>query len=291
MSESENKVVLFADMLGFASLTESHPLDADRLRAHNRLISYIERYLGAPKNPLVDSFSRFHSAVASATSIANMRHPLTAITFSDSAFVATTYLHEAVSIAADLIRSVTSSGVPVRAGIAYGSFAALRFKSDITSEGGDHAVQFLGTAVVRAVAAEKCGIKGIRILLHPSLMPLLEDSRHNPAGVEKEAPATTIDGLVNSIFRTSANIKNPIRILKCPEKELGNRADVQHEIDYWDLPITREASTWKGLQEMWDRAPTSETNHYEATAEAINRMRIGRGRAPLDKLRRRTLPR
>lgn len=268
MSEAENKVVLFADMLGFASLTESHPLDVDRLRAHDRFFSYIERYLGTPKNPLADKFSIFHNGLKVATSMANMRHPLTAISFSDSAFIATTHLHEVVGIAADLLRYVISCGVPVRAGIAYGSFAALRFKSDITSDGGDHSVQFLGTAVVRATVAEKCGIKGFRILLHPSVAPLLDDPLHNPPGAE-----------------------DPIRVLKCAESELTNKADVQQEVDYWKLPITKEASAWRSLQDMWDKAPSSEQNHYEATAEAINRMRIGQGRAPLDKLRRRTLPR
>jgi hypothetical protein len=268
MSETENKVVLFADMLGFASLTESHPLDVDRLRAHDRFITYIENYLGKPKNPLADQFSLFHNGVKNATSMANMRYPLTAISFSDSAFIATTHLHEVVAVAADLLRYVTSSGVPVRAGIAYGSFAALRFKSDITSDGGDHSVQFLGTAVVRATVAEKCGIKGFRILLHPSVMPLLDNPRHNPPGA-----------------------KDPIRVLKCADGELANKAGVQHEIDYWNFPITREASAWRSLQDMWDMAPTAEQNHYEATAGAINRMRMGQGRAPLDKLRRRTLPR
>ncbi|UPT75015.1 MAG: hypothetical protein M0D55_04685 [Elusimicrobiota bacterium] len=266
MSETENKVVLFADMLGFASLTESHPLDVDRLRAHDRFISYIDNYLGTPENPLTDKFFRFHNGLKNATSIANMRHPLTAISFSDSAFIATTHLHEVVAIAADLLRYVISSGVPVRAGIAYGSFATLRFKSDITSDGGDHSVQFLGTAVVRATVAEKCGIKGFRILLHPSVAPLLNDPRHNPPSG-----------------------KDSIRILACADGE-SNKAGVQHEVDYWDFPITREASAWRSLQDMWDRTPLSEQNHYEATAGAIDRMRIGRGRAPLDKLRRRTLP-
>lgn len=267
MSAAENKVVLFADMLGFASLTESHPLDVDRLRAHDRFISYIDRYLGTPANPLADKFARFHNGLKVATSLANMRHPLTAISFSDSAFIATAYLHEVVGIAADLMRYVISCGVPVRAGIAYGSFAALRFKSDITSDGGDHSVQFLGTAVVRSTVAEKCGIKGLRILLHPSVAPLLGDSLHNPPGV-----------------------KDPIRVLKCADNELSNRPGVQHEIDFWNYPITKEAAAWKSLQNMWDNAPSSERNHYEATAEAINRMRIVQGRASMDYLRRRTLP-
>jgi len=155
-------------------------------------------------------------------------------------------------------------------GISFGSFAALRFKSDITSDGGDHAAQFLGTAIVRAHAAETCGIKGLRILLHPSVMPLLDDIQHNPESTER--------------------ISHPLRYLKCSEKEWKNKIGVRHEIDYWHLKPTREAEAWRALQDMWNEAPLSEVGHYEASAEAINRMRIAQGHEPLKKLRRRTLP-
>lgn len=73
----------------------------------------------------------------------------------------------------------------MRAGIAYGTFAAVRFRSDVTLDGSDHAAHFLGTGVVRAHAAETCGIKGIRILLHPSAAALLADPQHNAPLPEK----------------------------------------------------------------------------------------------------------
>jgi len=110
-----------------------------------------------------------------------MQHPLTAITFSDSVFVATSHLFEAATFAVNLARSMLSQKIPIRLGIAFGSFAALRFRSEVSGDGGDHAAQFLGTAVVRAYQAEKCGIKGMRILLHPSVESLLADSTHSPA--------------------------------------------------------------------------------------------------------------
>jgi len=34
--------------------------------------------------------------------------------------------------------------------------------------------QFLGTGVVRAYETERCGVAGMRILLHPDLEPLLD---------------------------------------------------------------------------------------------------------------------
>jgi len=268
---NDNKVVLFADILGFAALTEEYPLDVDRCRAGDRPIAYLfnEIFEKSP-NDLARTFSKFHSSLRGVLNLARMSHTLTAITFSDSIFVATTYVYEAANIAIDLLHRLMSQKIPVRMGIAYGSFAALRFRSDITFDCGDHAAQFLGTAVVRAHAAETCGIKGLRILLHPSIMPLLDDIYHNPVPIDR--------------------LLHPLRHLECSEKERLNKASIQYEIDYWHLKPTREAEAWRGLQDMWNVAPPSEVEHYEVTAEAINRMRIAQGHEPLKKLRRRTLP-
>ncbi len=269
---SSNRVVVFADMLGFAALTEANPIDLRMLHAHSRPLSMtLDDILKKPKNPLTAAFSNFHNSLKSAIEMAEMGHPLTAITFSDSLFIATTYLFEATSFAVNLAQAMLSQKVPVRMGIAFGSFAALRFRSDVSADGGDHAAQFLGTAVVRAYQAERCGIKGMRILLHPSIEALLADSTHNPAS----PPIGT----------------SPVRPLECSTTERANKVGVRYELDYWDLAATKERSTWHGLQDMWAVAADSVREHYQATAEAINRMRTTQGEAPLKKLRRRTLPR
>ena len=270
---NNNKVVLFIDILGFAALTEAYPIDLDLLKTCDRPLSpshNIDTILASSRNQLVSTFTRFHASLGATLNLANMRHPLTAITFSDSAFIVTTYSYEAVNIAIDLLHALLPQKIPVRMGIAYGSFSALRFKSDIMSDGGYHAAQFLGTAIVRAHAAETCGIKGLRILLHPSLIPLFDDNRHNPE---------------------STGGKHPIRYLECSEKERTNKIGVHHEIDYWHLRPTSEADAWHAFQDMWNEAPQSVYEHYEVTAEAINRMRIDQGHEPLRNLRRRTLPR
>lgn len=266
-----DRVVLFVDMLGFAALTEAYPIDIAMLNAHNRPFSSgLEMILSTPKNPLTDAFHGFHFALRWAVDMANMHRPVTAITFSDSAFVAFAHLVDAANLAVDLLRSMLSQRIAVRIGIAFGSFAALRFRSDVTADGGDHAAEFLGTAVVRAYRAERCGIKGLRIFLHPSVHPLLVDAVHNPG----EPPA----------------VGRAIRTMECPALERANRIGVQYEIDYWELAPTKEASAWRGLQEMWDKAPNDALEHYQATAEAINRMRMGLGEMPLPNFRRRTLP-
>lgn len=270
-----NRVVLFADLLGFAALTESYPLDVDRCGLGNgpianQFVEIFDAILSKPRNGLAHAFSGFHNSLRGVLNIARMSHSLTAVTFSDSVFVATNYAYEAANIAINLLHALLPQKIPIRMGIAYGTFAALRFSSDITADSGDHAAQFLGTSIVRAHAAESCGIKGLRILLHPSVMPLLDDIHHNPVPPKGRFHA--------------------IQYLACAEKEKLNKANVNHEIDYWHLPPTREVEAWRGLQDMWNQTSLTEVGHYEATAEAINRMRIAQGHKPLEKLRRRTLP-
>jgi len=110
----------------------------------------------------------------------------------------------------------------------------------------------------------------MRILLHPSVESLLDDTTHSPS----PPPVNTL----------------PVRRLACPDIELENKARVRYELDYWDLATTKERSAWHGLQDMWAIAPDSAKEHYQATAEAINRMRMAQGETSLTDLRRRTLP-
>jgi hypothetical protein len=267
---AKTSAVLFADLLGFASLTEKYDLELDRIKNAERPLSLsLDTFLSSPPpNQLTEVFTEFHYSLKWQIQIAQMKHPLTAITFSDSAFIATTYLFEAVNMAVDLVQSLLQQRIPLRVGIAHGSFAAVRFRSDITVDGGDHAAHFLGTGVVRSCATESCGIKGLRILLHPSAVSLLNDPAHNPQTSEGR-----------------------IRYLECSAQESDNAVGVRYEIDYWRLKPTAEKGAWHALQDMWTVAPEMAVRHYEATAEAINKMRMGQGESALNKLHRRTLPR
>lgn len=267
---TDAQVVLFVDLLGFAALTEQHSLDEDSIRMFDRPLSGdLDALLKAQGNSLTRTFGSFHRSLKHALELASMTHPVTAISFSDSAFIATRHLYEVSAIAIDVVQSLVTQRVPVRMGIAYGSFAALRFRSDVTQESGDHAAHFLGTAVVRAHATESCGIKGMRLLLHPSAVSLLGEPFHNPPDV-----------------RTPQ-----IRTVNCSAAESDNAAGVTCEIDYWRFRPTAEADAWHAFQDMWTAAPPNVHNHYEATAQAINRMRMAQGAASLTNLRRRTLPR
>jgi hypothetical protein len=132
--------------------------------------------------------------------------------------------------------------------------------------GGDYAVHFLGTAVIRSHATKNCGINGLRIILHPSAVALLADPAHNPP------------------------VKERIRYVECSAEEIGNKAGVRYEIHYWSFGKTAELKAWHAFQDMWDASPQSALKHHQATAEAFNRMRMSQGEPPLKSLRRRTLP-
>lgn len=268
MTTIHDRVVLFVDLLGFAKLTEENPLDLRAIKhSQNPLSGGIDQLLASDRNPLTRAFTSFHHTLKWAIELAQMKHPLTAITFSDSAFFATAKLSESVTIATYILQSLLRARVPARAGIAHGSFSAVRFRSDVSLEGGDHSAHFLGTGVVRSSAAQSCGIKGLRILLHPSAVLLLDDQDHRPSQAEK------------------------ISYIPCSPEESANALGVQFEIDYWQFKPTAESEAWHALQDMWSAAPPGALPHYEATAQAINRMRVSHGEPPLLNLRRRTLSR
>jgi hypothetical protein len=59
---ASNRVVVFADMLGFAALTEANVVDLRMLRAHSRLPDSFEALDERinHNNPLTKAFTRFH---------------------------------------------------------------------------------------------------------------------------------------------------------------------------------------------------------------------------------------
>ncbi|TGL17712.1 hypothetical protein EHQ46_16115 [Leptospira yanagawae] len=265
--KKNQKAVIFVDILGFKSLVGKHPLDIKSMLTHEKYYSIeldeILRYLN---NPLTKVFTQFHSLLKHKVDLAQKKHALTSISFSDSAFISTNYLFEAVAIASSLMQSLLSHEIPARMGIGYGTFATLRFRSDITPDGGDHSSHFLGSAVIAANKAESCGIKGMRILLDPSTSNLLTSPIHNPKG------------------------KNYFKYLKCNSAGSKYLDDHLNEVNYWPIGNKEEKECWRGFQDMWSSSPKKESIHYKETASAIDSMRVQLGKPKMINLNRRTLP-
>ena len=77
--------------------------------------------------------------------------------------------------------------------------------------------------------------------------------------------------------------------IECATIERQNRAGVLREINYWSFGPTDEKRARRAFLKTWDGAPEAEHHHYQATAEAIDRMRMARGEAPMGDFRRRAI--
>jgi hypothetical protein len=203
-----------------------------------------------------------------------MRKPATAITFSDSVFLATETLYEAADFATGFAESMLANKVPVRMGIGYGSFAALKFR--VHCDAGWRRPWV-------AVPRDECrqGAQG-RTMRNQGYA-----NTASPIGRATPARSRAQSSIAASGEQTNSDPSVSGRRGSQP----GNRARVRLELNYWEMPTTKEVVAWRGLQDMWDVAPASEHEQYQATAEAVHRMRIQLGEQPLGKLRRRTISR
>jgi hypothetical protein len=131
------------------------------------------------------------------------------------------------------------------------SYRMLRFLTDSSAHVSFHMSQFLGTGVVRAYQTERCGVPGLRILIHPNLEPLLD----------KEAlrviPVTAAGEL-------KLNVQSEVNYLDPTNNNLG--ADYQ-DCTQFDCLRSMAGLTEEPLQ-----------YHYIETFKAWNTMRAQLGR-------------
>jgi hypothetical protein len=173
--------------------------------------------------------------------------------FSDSAFFRIETLDNAIHLARTLMFELVTSEIPVRMGLARGSYRMLRFLTDSSAHVSFHMSQFLGTAIVRAYQTEQCGVPGLRVLLHPDLEPLLD--------------------------------KEALRIVPVKPSE-KMRVNVRSEVNYLDATDNRLGQDFEDciafdcLRSMMDVTDEPLQYHYIETFNAWNVMREQLGRAP-----------
>jgi hypothetical protein len=252
--------VVYADILGFSHLVMSMG-DAIGLLdgfyyATMSLRQLRESFAEEPlPDPLTRTFAAFHRALDIRISEAMNADPLQSIVFSDSAFVVFRDTNTAMGFAQEFMRDLISFRVPARMGIGRGSFRGLRLTTDISDEVRRHSSQFIGTGVIRAHQAESCGLKGLRILIHPEA-----DLRQDWPGDFCPVPE--------------------------PEENQRLRVSVVQELNY--LPhapdFTPTAGGPQTIDEAYDEivtavtqmknaSPESEKAHYDHTFAALARMR------------------
>ena len=247
----ENTFILFTDMLGFAALVEK---EGDELNELNPIFSGIQLYSPSPADSLLGyRFINFHRCLNQARLRLQEMGAGTAIVFSDSAFFRIETLDNAIHLARTLMFELVTSEIPARMGLARGSYRMLRFLTDSSAHASFHMSQFLGTGIVRAYQTERCGVPGLRILLHPDLEPLLDKKALRIVPVK---PSEKI----------RLNIQSEVNYLDATDNHLGKDFEdcIQFDCLRWMTGITDEPLQY----------------HYVETFNASNTMRAQLGRVP-----------
>ena len=247
----ETTFILFVDMLGFAALVER---EGDELNELNPVFTGVELYSPSPAESLLGyRFINFHRCLNEARVRLQEMRAGTAIVFSDSAFLRMDTLDNAIHIARTLMFELVTSEVPVRMGLARGSYRMLRFLTDESAQVSFHVSQFLGTGIVRAYRAEGCGVPGLRILLHPDLEPLLDKKALRIIPVKPSE-------------HMRLNVQSEVNYLDATDNHLGRDFDdcIQFDCLRWMIGDTDESLQY----------------HYVETFNAWNIMRAQLGRAP-----------
>jgi hypothetical protein len=262
----EQATVVYADILGFSDLVMSMPGSIDLLDGfYYSTMSLAQLRASFAEQPVPDALTRtfaaFHRALDIRVSELVNVDPLESIVFSDSAFVVFRDLNTAIYFAQEFMRNLITLRVPVRMGIGRGTFRGLRLTTDISDEVRRHSSQFLGTGVIRAHQAESCGLKGLRIFIHP-------DS-------EME------EGWPGDLCEVADNTPEPK--LRCPvTRELNY---IEHNPDF--TPRTGGAQTTDeaynelviAVSEMMHASPERTRVQYQQTFAALARMRDAYRRA------------
>jgi hypothetical protein len=209
--------------------------------------------------PLERNYAVFHIVLDHDVRRALSATSLAAISFSDSAFVAFEQPGMAFPFAQCVMRHMLMCHVPVRIGMAYGSFKGLRFGVDTGPHINISSAQFLGSSIVRAHQAETCGYAGMRILLHPHL-PVIRENTPLACAMDEVLP---------------------------PDRQL--KLSVTHELNYLDPPndaiprpvlpgenITPTPTTqglFEAVNVMRESAPDDKKYQYDYTLHGMENMR------------------
>jgi hypothetical protein len=166
--ESNKRAVVYLDLLGFAALVEANPqyfatepFDDPSLRT-------------VPTNAAAQRLTLFHQVLESNIASEQPNH---ATVFSDCGFGVFYTPKACAEFAVALMQDFLRVKVPVRMGLGFGTFSALGTTSSITGRSTVVRAMFGGTSIVRAVAAERCGGKGMRIFADSSFSELFKIKR------------------------------------------------------------------------------------------------------------------
>ena len=167
-NEDAERTLIFVDMLGFAALTETFRTRVISKRRDKHGFS------SSSTSPTSNQINRFHNIVDSLVHKESLNGSVSAMLFSDCAFVHAGTSLAAALLAREIMRDCVKKQVPVRMGIGRGTYYPLTLSTEQSGSVLVSRSRFIGTAVVYAHGAEQCGGKGMRIFVHPSAAPELQ---------------------------------------------------------------------------------------------------------------------
>lgn len=231
------RYVLFADMLGFGPLVLANPDSVELLSPRLGRPSKQEQEAMHNGDLLVARFRGFHTAVTEQLQD-HLRRDIKAIVFSDSVFVSLYNLPDLMGFARGLMWKLLAKKIPARMGIAQGTFASLRYGSDIAGEAALHSSQFLGTGVVKAHRAEGA-IKGVAICIDESVRPFVGEL-HPAELLQLPEISGSVFAIGNLVFqRTEQALANRDKRHKDARRHLNamRKASLENFFEYYDFAL------------------------------------------------------
>jgi len=230
--ESQNRAVVYLDLLGFAAMVEANP--------EHFMTEPVDRPSQTwPTNPAALRLSLFHQVLESNIS---SEQPNYAMVFSDCAFGVFYTPAACADFAVALMQNFLRVKIPVRMGLGFGTFRAMGTTTELRERSTVVRAMFGGTSIVRAVAAETCGGKGMSIFVHSSF---------------------------SKLFDLIPVAEQHQKFLPLP-KQLKS---VPREVDYVSKVDPKKIDEWvANVKQMADSAPAEVQNHYSDTLAALSRM-------------------
>lgn len=236
----DGKYVLFLDLLGFTTfLRESFQKKVEDgvPEAEQWHAALAQFKIAEIKVECV--YRRFHEYLGKLLHrpMRRGKPPTLSLIFSDCAYIVFDRGNDAQRFAISAMRSFVRNDMPVLMGLSYGSFTAYNFTTETLPSG--HTIfgaPFMGTAVVDAYKAESSGIKGMRILVHPS-------------------------------FYMNAGDSNEV-LVPLPKSE--QRPEAVGELNWYDLNL--RLTLRRHVRRMKHRAPVEAHIHYVRTLCFLRRM-------------------
>jgi hypothetical protein len=235
--------VAFLDLLGFADAIESV-----NQKEMKKLPQNIQINIGHFRNELPTAvFNSFaFQQISRDLFLSYARYGVKSYLFTDSLFVISANPNIIIDYSRELLIKMYYNLIPIRGGIGYGTFQTSSIETNHSyADSSLISCPFFGSGVVRAFRAESCGLKGMRLLVHPSFTGLIEKRR-------------------------------PSDILKLPNNERSKNASAEinllmPQLSYDEVPKAFYKYT-EMLEKMKSRSNEAYHNHYTITQASLKRM-------------------